>query len=363
MKLEAQRISPTGMRLIDCIAQGRAVRIQLDDGRLLPTAERFSSHIRECPLRYVLSGELVRCATQLAYAEGERLSTCLDLIHIPARAVWVEWPDDDRLRALEGIPTLGVRGFGGGRRGGALITSHSHGRSGHVRSFWSTRDDVAYLSPVVTHFNFDQTPVLPRPANFVAWQGEAILHLEDEPAIDELLTHLRFCFDDEWAIYYHERCHSGEAREAVLRSSLGGVAFDTPMLMAFFLLLAARNLLPRQVVRNERLNRARHAAGKPPLLEHVEVSAPVDAPRTPSTPSDSESTRLSPRLHHVRGHIARRGATVFWRRPHLRGNARLGHVRSRTVVLFLERPGGSPSEGSIACPVQGSIGRVPANQP
>jgi hypothetical protein len=38
-------------------------------------------------------------------------------------------------------------------------------------------------------------------------------------------------------------------------------------------------------------------------------------------------------LHHVRGHIARRGDKVFWRLPHLRGNARLGVVRSRTVQL------------------------------
>jgi hypothetical protein len=341
-ELEAQRISPTGMRLIDCIAQGRSVQIHLDDGRLLPTADRFSSHIRECPLRYVFSGELVRCATQLAYAEGDRLSSCLDLVHIPSKSVWVEWPDDDRQRALRDIPTLEVQGFGGARRGGALITSDSGGRSGHLRSFWSSHDDMAYLSPLVTYFDFDAPPELPRPANLGVWRGEAFLHLSDEPAIDELLTHLRFCFDGEWATYYHERCHSSDARAAVLRSSLGCVAFDTPMLMAFFLLLNAKNLLPRQVVRNERLNRARKLAGKPPLLEHVEVSAPMDIPQSASSVSDSESMRGSPRLHHVRGHIARRGATVFWRRPHLRGNARLGQVRSRTVVLSMERPAAAP---------------------
>jgi hypothetical protein len=326
------------MRLIDCIAQGRSVQVRLDDGRLLPTADRFSSDIRECPLRYVLSGELVRCATQLAYAEGDRLSTCLDLVHIPSQSVWVEWPDDDRQRALRAIPTLDVQGGGGGRRGGALITSDSGGRSGYLRSFWSSRDDIAYLSPMVTYFNFDTTPELPRPAAFGTWQGNAFLHLKDEPAIDELLTHLRFCFDSEWANYYHERCHSSDARAAVLRRSLGCVAFDTPMLMAFFLLLDAKNLLPRQVVRNERLNRMRQIRGKAPLLEHVEVSAPVDSPQPLSSASDSESMRSSPRLHHVRGHLARRGATVFWRRPHLRGSARLGQVRSRTLVLSFEVP-------------------------
>jgi hypothetical protein len=163
---------------------------------------------------------------------------------------------------------------------------------------------MAYLSPLVTYFNFDKTPAIPRAANFPAWRGEAFLQLKDEPAIDELLTHLRFCFDAEWATYYHERCNSDHTRAAVLRSSLGCVAFDTPMLMAFFLLLGAKNLLPRQVARNERLNRARKIAGKPLLLEHVEVSAPVDAPRPSSHVPDSESMRSSPRWHHVRGHIA-----------------------------------------------------------
>jgi hypothetical protein len=40
-------------------------------------------------------------------------------------------------------------------------------------------------------------------------------------------------------------------------------------------------------------------------------------------------------LHHVRGHIVRRGNKVFWRSPHLRGDARLGVVRSRTVQLVM----------------------------
>jgi hypothetical protein len=34
----------------------------------------------------------------------------------------------------------------------------------------------------------------------------------------------------------------------------------------------------------------------------------------------------------VRGHLVRRGAELFWRVPHLRGNARFGAVRTRTVT-------------------------------
>jgi len=73
------------MRLMDLIAQGRGARVQADDGLELPGANRFSKAIGGMPVRYVLSNELARSATQLAYAEGDRLSACLDLIHVPAR--------------------------------------------------------------------------------------------------------------------------------------------------------------------------------------------------------------------------------------------------------------------------------------
>lgn len=326
------------MRLLDLIAQGHSIPIRLDDGRVLPTADRFKNDVRDCPLRYVLSDQLVHCATQLAYAEGDRLSACLDLIHIPSQSVWVEWADTPRRDALKEIPTLEVKCREGAQRGGALVTAAPDCRCGHIRTFWSTPDDLAFLSPVVTYFSLDQPPAEQHQKDFSPWRGDAFLRLEEEPAIDELLAHLRFHFDDEWAIYYRERCHTVDLRDSVLRTNLGCVAFDTPMLLAFFLLLGAHNLLPHQEVRHERINRVRQHSGKPPLLEHIEVSAPLDTALPSGSVSDGESSRLRPRLHHVRGHIVRRGATVFWRSPHLRGSARLGRVRSRTVALWLARP-------------------------
>src|SRR6202040_3554784 len=56
-------------------------------------------------------------------------------------------------------------------------------------------------------------------------------------------------------------------------------------------------------------------------------------PRAPRASDGNTSARTGRRLHHVRGHLARRGYKLFWRSPHLRGNARLGVVRSRTVEL------------------------------
>jgi hypothetical protein len=115
------------------------------------------------------------------------------------------------------------------------------------------------------------------------------------------------------------------------------------MLMAFFLLLGSRNLLPHQEVHHERLNRARLRAGKPPLLEHVEVAAPLDVPPASPLSRPGDSFRSSPRLHHVRGHIVRRGTAVFWRCPHWRGSARFGQVHSRTVMLTFGQSTSAPA--------------------
>ena len=92
--------------------------------------------------------------------------------------------------------------------------------------------------------------------------------------------------------------------------------------------------LQRRAADLQRLNRARHRLGKRALLEHIEVRAPIAVGyQCPAVPAANANRRRGPRLHHVRGHIARRGDKVFWRLPHLRGSARLGMVRSRTVQL------------------------------
>jgi hypothetical protein len=321
------------MRLLDLIVQGRCPSVYAGDGVELPNPLRFVEPVRACPLRLVLTDELVRCATQLAFAEGDRLSACLDLIRVPAQSLWVEWADEPRRETLKAIPSLEVKNAGDSRHAGVLITASADGRTGHFRAFWSTPEDQAFLSPMVTVFSFDERPTGAEARRPVGWRGETYLTMEGEPAIEELLEHLRLHFDEEWAAYYQSRCDTEALQTAVLRSSLGGCAFDGPMLMALFLLLGARDMLPRQDVRHERINRIRRQGGKPPLLEHIQISAPLDRPPVLGYQRSGESNRFSPRLHHVRGHIVRRGSSVFWRSPHLRGSARLGQVRSRTVLL------------------------------
>ena len=155
-----------------------------------------------------------------------------------------------------------------------------------------------------------------------------------EAALDELLSHVCFRFDPAWAEYYRAAALPSNQKLLVLREVLGTMAFDMPMILALFLLFAAKDALQRQPAELERLNHARRRSGKLPLLEHIEVRAPIALPYQGPVPLGSGTTRRrGPRLHHVRGHIARRGDKVFWRLPHLRGNARFGMVQSRTVQL------------------------------
>jgi len=279
---------------------------------------------------------LTCCATQLAYADGDRLASCLDLIHVPAQSFWVEWADGPRQDVLRTIELLSDQPEAQAQRAGALFTANSGGRSGEFRTFWSTREQFAYVSPVVIRFDFDRIPQGGESADDVFGPGGASVTASLALGLSEVLEHVRFRFDAEWSQYYQDRCATAQMRRDVWRANLGACAFDPPMLFAFFLMLCARDALPQRVVPVDRLNRSRRRAGKPSLLEHVEVAAPLFASRPEQTsahPAGLNMERRSPRLHHVCGHIVRRGSTVFWRCPHIRGSARLGKIQSRTVRL------------------------------
>jgi hypothetical protein len=285
-------------------------------------------------LRLVLADDLIQYTIELAYAEGERLSGCLDLIHVPSQQLWLEWLEATRQSTLRempasaGIPCYSVR------RAGVLIAADRSGRAGTMRTFWSTQNEQVYSAALLTDFDLDRVvrPALDIGAVFCGAPFGVVIPVD--PALDELLTHVCFRFDPAWANYYRAAELTESQQLLVLREVLGTMAFDMPMIMALFLLFAAKDGVQRRAADLQRLNRTRHRSGKRALLEHIEVRAPIAvAYQCPASPAANANRRRGPRLHHVRGHIARRGDKVFWRLPHLRGSARLGVVRSRTVQL------------------------------
>lgn len=303
-------------------------------------AAEYASRVALCPIRYVLSDELTRLCTALAYSKGSRTVACADLLHVPAETVWVEWCEAPWRAELEQY------GFGldakdsaqAGRRG-AFIQSSTDGRRGLVRTFWSNKDSPldVLASSMEAYFDFD-TPVGedPRPMDD---EHRPTVSVSDGKGGDLLRQCLRFRYERTWDVYYRQARCSLASKQAIARHALGTIAIDIPVLLAFMMLLGIRSGVSLRATDYTRLNRCRAKAGKTLLLDHVEVHSPLPMPHQVIRANSDYMGRRARRLHHVRGHLVRRGNTIFWRIPHLRGSSRVGSIRTRTVTWTVNDPG------------------------
>ena len=331
------------MRLLDLVAQCRNPFVVLP-GQMgarpiaLSGAADFAPRIAECPLRFVLSDELTHASALLAFADGDRLTSCLDLIRIPAPLLWVEWSDSIHQQAISECGAITEQDpNAAGRQVGVLMQATPQGRSGIARTFWSVSNSAgeceAQLSPVETHISLDDRFEAAEIKEMFCGRHATVTDRQDLRMAD-LLEHVRFRFDDQWIKYYRHATRDEAVRESVAKQSLAAVACDIPMLLAFFLLLSAKGATHPVPIRREQLNRKRAERRRAPLLDHIEVHASLpDRPPSRGDDPDGLGSRRRPRLHHVRGHLVRREDRVFWRMAHLRGNALQGLVRSRTVCL------------------------------
>jgi hypothetical protein len=331
------------MRLADRIAQCRTPFIveNTKDGSVthLNGAAAFSRDIDSCATRYVLSDELTRLCTALAYSKGASTLACADLLHVPAERVWVEWTEAPWRNELACYGFKSAFDSASSGRRGVFIQANPDGRSGLMRTFWATGESELEVlsSSMEAYFDFDTQ------------EGEdpAVVDRQKRPSIcvsdnlaagkaDILRRCFRFWFERSWQDYYERAQLTPVQAAALSHHALGTIAIDIPVLLAFFLLLATRPGLPRRPLMLERLNRARAKSGKRPLLEQIEVCAPLLSEFKSGSSRCSGASRRSRRLHHVRGHLVRRGSTLFWRVPHMRGNARAGSIRSRTVTWTVD---------------------------
>jgi hypothetical protein len=325
------------VKLADCVAQCHTpLVVQGRTGHeptVLSDAADCAPAVARCPLRYVLSDDLTRLCADLAYSRGAGTVACADLLHLPAETLWVEWCNEPWKNALEhyGFPLGGGCQWVGRR--GALIRSSSDGRRGLVRTFWNVSSGgEVRASSVEAYLDFD-TAAGEEPEALDCERGRAGRVCDSVRSVDDVLGRCcRFRYQRTWSEYYRRAQLSAVEDQAVWRHSLGTIVMDIPMLFAFFLLLATRSGLPQRRQELERLNRQRLKSGKVPLLEHIEVRAPMLPEYRDDRRAEPRATRRSPRLHHVRGHLVRRGNDLFWRMPHLRGSARSGVVHTRTVV-------------------------------
>ncbi|HEY2780289.1 MAG TPA: hypothetical protein VGI90_05930 [Steroidobacteraceae bacterium] len=339
------------MRLLDMVVQSRDPFIVLPPTRdarqlIVSSPGDFAQSLVQCPQRYVLADDLTRACAELAFADGDRLVGCLDLIRIPAPSLWIEWSDSVHQEVIARCGVVAQEDPAAfGRRVGLLLQATPCGRAAVARTFWSAwnaGENCAQMSPLEIHIHLDEEFEPTGEGVGIFSGGYARLMDAHHPSVGDLLDRVRFRFDHKWSRYYEAAASDAATRSAVMRNSLAAVAHDVPLLLAFFLLLNAKGATRPLPVSRSILNRKRLARDRAPLLDHIEVHAslPPDAPGFNNADADNAGTRRPPRLHHVRGHLVRREDRVFWRTPHLRGNALQGVVRSRTVCLSFARAGG-----------------------
>jgi hypothetical protein len=304
----------------------------------LNNAADCAGEIANSPIRFVLSDDLTRLCTALAYSKGARTLACADLMRVPAERVWIEWGSDAWQNELQlyGFPQdRGAAGRGGRR--GALFRASTDGRRGVLRTLWTGDAEQDVLaSSLEAYFDLD-TPDGEEPEP-PAGDPSLMRVLDDGQSGDDILNRcFRFRYERTWSEYYSKAALTPSQSQALWRHALGTIVLDIPVVLAFLLLLGTRSGLPQRSQTFERLNRSRLRAGKTPLLDHIDVSAPLLPDYRAGGEMGSNGTRRTPRLHHVRGHLVRRGSQLFWRVPHLRGSARQGAVRTRTVTWTFER--------------------------
>lgn len=323
------------MRLLDSVVRCHAPLAQ-------PAGpSRFAAQLMACPLRFVLGDDLTQASADLAYADGARLVGCLDLLRMPAPHLWIEWNDEVHKRVIhETRSGTEFDSAAAGRKVGILLRASADGMTAVGRTFWSSgaaadeHADVT-LSPLETHFDLSGEFADSDAGQDILSGGFLDATHGVNPATASLLDHVRFRFDEPWAAYYREAAASPDFKRRLINDSVGSIAWDAPFVLAFLLLLSAKDATRLVPVSRAAINRKRLANGHAPLLDHVEVNASLDAVSTAE--SEGEGGRQSPRLHQVRGHLVRRENRVFWRVPHLRGSSCRGTVRSRTVCLAFTR--------------------------
>jgi hypothetical protein len=333
------------MRLLDQVAQWSAPFLVQPPGCCsdyvaLPGPAQYAKRVAQCPVRLVVADDLTRVSSELAFAGGERLASCLDLVRIPAPLLWVEWNDEMHQQAIHECGSTTQRDpAAAGRRVGVLLEGSACGRTAVARTFWtqgvagqSASADVA-MSPVESHIDLRHPHAVLTGEPQLLQGGFAGISDSADAGVAALLEHVRFRLDARGAEYYRSVAGSPEIRRQVVEDCLSAVARDVPFLVALFLLLNARDATRSSAISRAGINRKRTRQGRARLLDHLEVRASLDALGSAARAEPGASGRRGPRLHHVRGHLVRRANKVFWRTPHLRGRAARGIVRSRTVCL------------------------------
>jgi hypothetical protein len=208
------------MKLADRVAQ---TRVPLDGAgsqhrgaRVLNNTADCAEEVARCPLRFVLSDDLTRLCTALAYSVGSSTLECADLLRVPATLLWLEWnrtPWESEL-ARYGFASDQTDVGRGGRRG-ALLRASPDGRRGTVRTFWSNDDKRKHSRAALRRISTSTYRLARNPNRRMASKPRlftwSTMLIEGE---DVLSRCFRFRYERSWREYYDRATLSTAERDA-----------------------------------------------------------------------------------------------------------------------------------------------------
>jgi hypothetical protein len=324
------------MRLIDVVVNQQDFHIEheaLDKSFLVQTAANFKSKIKQTAHRFVLDAQATALCTDFSVVEARALAGSTDLLRLPADLFWIEWMDRARVESLSshGPSFQGVDALATDARSGALVELIPGERRGIAWLFTGYGTD-ANLCPLYVEFDLDEPRATPEREPYLKRLTVSCMEIPD---LDLINRHCVLTVEPSWFDYCKAATADADRFNQAISRLASQMMFDWPLIAAFTLLYQSPNVLDRKASNFAKLNVARTKRGKPQLLEHVEISTSLRNARRASSSEGrlGAATAAGKRLHHVRGHLVRRGDSIFWRSPHLRGNASLGIIKTRTVYV------------------------------
>lgn len=138
-----------------------------------------------------------------------------------------------------------------------------------------------------------------------------------------------------------------DQQNALFREAGGNLRTIASTLWSAIALMNTRRISDIRDADLSKINRARHKAGRPPILQYKVVSIMLD--RETVSPSRAAATGEMP-LHHVRTFLRIKRGKVELVRPHWRGNPRFGVIVHRYVALREEDEAGPWKGGPMPPP-------------
>lgn len=307
--------------------------------------------------RFVLDDAVVESACHVVLSRPSSMLEALRLVRVPLPLMWVEWSEDARRQIRKHLDIVTDNDRPLPDRFGFLITANDQGTAGVTEYCWKhsaaslndgkyqeagitiAPDEGVNIASKMTVFDFsrlDQPSTLPPDAE----DSDMFRRWGRQPKEIDALRHMDNCGRNVWTPSGQNLLNAFGlmtpwAVEEVAAAQDADVEGEFLQVISTLILLNARNgTQSREVTHAPKLNKARVARGKAPLLEHRVITMRLSPGEVKDSRNGGAGRLTSPRRSHlVMGHYVTRAGKVFWRRAHHRGGKQPGSVGPKTYKV------------------------------